>query len=413
MKRVVITGMGVISPIGNNIDAYWDSLIKGVCGIGPITQYETGDHPVKLAAEVKDFKAEDFGVDKGMARKSDRFAQFALAAANQAIADSGLKSGENIAADRFGTYIGSGIGGMHVFTTECEKLINEGMNRISPLFIPMLIANMASGQVAIAHHLEGPCIPVVTACATSTHAVGEAFHAIKHGYADAIVAGGSEAAVNPLAIGGFANSKALSKATDPNEASLPFDKRRAGFVMGEGCGILVLEEYEHAKARGAKIYAEVTGYGNTCDAYHYTAPKPDGVPASKAIKLALEESKFDAAKDCLYINAHGTGTPLNDKGETAAFKLALGEDAARKAHISSSKSMMGHCLGAAGALELIVSVLTLKNGIIPPTINLKEADPECDLNYTPNVAVKADVNIAFSTSLGFGGHNGCVALRKM
>ena len=411
MKRVVITGMGVISPIGNNIDAYWDSLIKGVCGIGPITQYETGDHPVKLAAEVKDFKAEDFGVDKGMARKSDRFAQFALAAANQAIEDSGLKSGENIAADRFGTYIGSGIGGMHVFTTECEKLINEGMNRISPLFIPMLIANMASGQVAIAHHLEGPCIPVVTACATSTHAVGEAFHAIKHGYADAIIAGGSEACVMPLGIAGFANAKALSRAEDPKYASLPFNKNRGGFVIAEGAAILVLEEYERAVERGAVIIAEVCGYGNTCDAYHVTAPRPDGQTQATAIRMALDQAGY-TSEDVLYINAHGTGTALNDVSETLAFKLALGEDA-YKAHISSTKSAMGHLLGAAGAAEALAAILALKNSIVPPTINLDEVDPECDLDYTPNQPVKADLTLAISDSLGFGGHNSCVAFRKI
>ncbi|MBQ2032758.1 MAG: beta-ketoacyl-ACP synthase II, partial [Alistipes sp.] len=314
--------------------------------------------------------------------------------------------------ERLGTYIGSGIGGMQTFVAETGKLLNEGVHRISPLFVPMMIGNIASGNVAIKFNAQGVCLPVVTACATGTHAIGEAYRAIKHGYADAIIAGGAEASVHPLAIGGFANSKALSRSEDPKKASLPFNLNRGGFVMAEGAGVMVIESLENAQKRGAKIYAEVVGYGNSCDAHHYTAPRPDGLAASRAIKQSLDEAGFDADKDLLYINAHGTGTPLNDKSETVAIKLALGEDAARKAMISSTKSMTGHMLGATGAVELIASALTLKNGVVTPTIGLDTPDPDCDLDYVPNEARKADVTIAISNSLGFGGHNGCVALRK-
>ena len=326
--------------------------------------------------------------------------------------DSGLKSGENVAPERLGTYIGSGIGGMNTFVNETCKLMNEGANRISPLFVPMMIGNIASGNVAIKYNAQGVCLPVVTACATGTHAAGEAYRAIKHGYADAIIVGGTEASVHPLAIGGFASSKALSRSEDPKKASIPFNKNRNGFVIAEGAGVLVFESLENAQKRGAHIYAEVVGYGNSCDAHHVTAPSPDGIPAARAIKQSLDEAGFDAEKDLLYINAHGTSTPLNDKSETNAIKLAMGEDAARKAMISSSKSMTGHMLGATGAVELIVAALTLKNGVVTPTIGLDEPDPECDLDYVPNVAREADVTIAISNSLGFGGHNGCVALRK-
>lgn len=409
MKRVVITGLGVISPIGNDINSFWNNAKNGVCGIGEITAYSTEGMAIKLAAEVKDFNAENFGVEKGLARRSDRFCQFALAAAQQAVKDSNIEG--NINSSRFGVYVGSGIGGINTFVNECTKMNEEGANRVSPLFIPMLISNIAAGNIAISHKAEGPCLPVVTACATSSHAIGEAYRAIKHGYADAIIAGGSEAAITPLAVGGFMNSKALSKSTDPLRASLPFDAERGGFVMGEGAGIVILEEYEHAVKRGAKIYGEICGYGNTCDAHHYTAPKPDGSCAAKAIKEALDEAGY-SEKDTLYINAHGTGTPLNDKSETLAIKSALGEKEASRAHISSSKSMTGHMLGAAGAVEIIVSALSLKEGIVTPTIGLQNPDPNCDLNYTPNKAVKADLTIAVSNSLGFGGHNACVAIRK-
>ena len=411
-RRVVITGLGVVSPVGNNITDFWQNIVAGKCGIDLIKGYEGQELPISVAGQVKDFKPEEDGLDRNDIRRNDQFCIFAMAAANQAMADSGLKSGENIAPERFGVYIGSGIGGMNTFVSETEKLLNEGIRRISPLFVPMMISNIASGNVAIKHNAQGACLPVVTACATGTTAAGEAYRAIKHGYADAIIAGGAEASINPLAIGGFANSKALSRTEDPLKASIPFNVNRNGFVMGEGAGVLIMESLENAQKRGAKIYAEVVGYGNSCDAHHVTAPSPDGIPASRAIKQSLDEAQFNAEKDLLYINAHGTSTPLNDKTETAAIKLAMGEEAARKAIISSTKSMTGHMLGATGAVELIAATLTLKNGIVTPTIGLDEPDPECDLDYTPNVARKADVTIAISNSLGFGGHNSCVALRK-
>lgn len=408
MRRVVITGMGIISPIGKDIKTFWENLKNGVCGIDFIQNIDTTGLEVKIAGEVRNFRAEDFGVEKGMARKADRYCQFALAAAQQAINDRGDLGLPN---ERVGVYVGSGIGGMQTFLNESKKMFEEGPGRVSPLFIPMMISNIAAGNIAIAHHAEGPCLPVVTACATSTHAIGEAYRAIKYGYADAIIAGGAEATINPLAIGGFTNCKALSKSSDPKRASLPFDAERKGFVIGEGAGIVILEEYEHAKASGAKIYGEICGYGNTCDAYHYTAPKPDGTCASRAIKMALDEANY-SEKDTLYVNAHGTGTHMNDSSETQALKLALGEKEARRAHISSSKSMTGHMLGAAGGVEVIVSALSLQEGIVTPTIGLNNPDPECDLDYTPNKAQKADLTIAISNSLGFGGHNACVAIRK-
>ncbi|MGN1211230.1 MAG: beta-ketoacyl-ACP synthase II [Candidatus Cryptobacteroides sp.] len=413
-KRVVVTGLGVVSPVGNNIETFWKNLTDGVCGIDFIKEFPTDDLPVHIAGEVKDFNPADFEIEPAFSRKQDKFTVFAVAAAYQAMKDSGLVASEdgNIDPFRLGVYVGSGIGGFSIQVRETEKMFKDGPKWISPLFIPTMISNIAAGNIAIRNNACGPCVPIVTACATSTHTVGEAYRAIKHGYADAIIAGGAEAATIPLGIAGFANAKALSKAEDPKYASLPFNANRGGFVMAEGSGMLVLEEYEHAKARGAKIYAEVCGYGNTCDAYHVTAPRPDGVTQSAAIKMALDEAGFNAESDNLYINAHGTGTALNDSSETKAYKLALG-DAAYKAHISSTKSMTGHMLGAAGAVEAIACVLTIDNAVIPPTINLDAADPECDLDYTPNTAVESDITIAISDSLGFGGHNGCVAFRKM
>ena len=411
-QRVVITGLGVITPVGNSVADFWNNLVAGNCGIDKIKGYEEFDLPIHVAGQVKDFDPAANGLDAGNVRRSDMYCQFAMAAAYQAMMDSGLVSGENVEPERLGTYIGSGIGGMQTFVAETGKLLNEGVHRISPLFVPMMIGNIASGNVAIKFNAQGVCLPVVTACATGTHAIGEAYRAIKHGYADAIIAGGAEASVHPLAIGGLAKSKALSRWEDPLKASLPFNLNRGGFVMAEGAGVMVIESLENAHKRGAKIYAEVVGYGNSCDAHHYTAPRPDGLAASRAIKQSLDEAGYDAEKDVLYINAHGTGTPLNDKSETVAIKLALGEDAARKAMISSTKSMTGHMLGATGAVELIASALTLKNGVVTPTIGLDTPDPDCDLDYVPNEARKADVTIAISNSLGFGGHNGCVALRK-
>lgn len=408
MKRVVITGVGVITPVGNEINTFWDNLTNGVCGIGTLTRFDTTDFKVKLAGEVRGFKPADYGIDVPTARHMDLYTQFAMGAAHQAAADSGIVG--TVAPERLGVYMGSGIGGMHTFVTETEKLLKRGPARVSPFFIPMMIGNMAAGTVAITYNAQGPCLPVVTACATSTHAIGEAFRAVAHGYADAIFAGGSEATIEPLAVAGFSNSQALSISENPNAASLPFDARRGGFVMGEGAGVMVLEEYEHALARGAKIYAEVVGYANTCDAYHMTAPRPDGACAARAIAEAAREGGV-TADDLLYINAHGTGTPLNDSAETLAFKRALGEDLARRAAISSTKSMTGHMLGAAGAVEAIVSALTLARHVAPPTINYREPDPACDLDYIPNVCREGNFTAALSTSLGFGGHNGCLALR--
>ncbi len=408
MKRVVITGMGVISPVGNSLKAFWDGLLAGVCGVGPITRFDTEGFKAKLAAEVKDFNPADFGMDVPTQRRMDKFTQYAVAAAKQAVEESGIVG--TVEPERLGVYVGSGIGGMSTFVEQSNRLNERGPSRVSALFIPMMISNMAAGTIAIQYNAQGPCLPTVTACATSTHAVGEAYRAIAHGYADAIVAGGTEATITPLAVAGFTTCMALSLEQDPLKASLPFDARRAGFVMGEGAGILVLEEYERAVKRGAHIYAEICGYGNTCDAYHVTAPRPDGSGGARAMELALREAAL-SDEDCLYINAHGTGTPLNDKSETLAIKRALGEAAARRAIISSTKSMTGHMLGAAGAVELIASAKAVEEGVVPPTIGLTEPDPECDLDYTPLTARRANLTIAVSTSLGFGGHNGAVALR--
>ncbi len=408
-RRVVITGMGVVSPVGNDVETFLDSIMTGKCGIGMITKFNTDDLPVKVAAEIKDFDPAKDGLDTPFVRRNDLFAVYAMAATCQAM--KGNEDGWD--ADRLGVYIGSGIGGFDTMMREMHKLEAEGPRWVSPLMIPTMIANMAAGNVAIRFNAHGVCLPVVTACATSTHAIGEAYRAIKDGYADGIIAGGTEAPINRLSIAGFANCKALTKSEDPNAASLPFDARRAGFVIAEGAGIVLLEEYEHAKQRGAKIYAEVCGYGNTCDGHHVTAPHPEGTYAAKAIKIALDEAGYQEKKDLLYINAHGTGTALNDSSETMAIKKAMGEGEARRALISSTKSMTGHLLGAAGAIEIIASALALQKGMVPPTINLNEADPVCDLNYTPNKAVKADLTIAVSQSLGFGGHNGAVALRPI
>ena len=412
-RRVVVTGTGVISPVGNNVESFWKNLIDGYCGIEVITDFPTDDLPVKIAGLVKDFNPADYEIEPAFARKQDKFTLYAVAAAWQAVKESGLSAAEggNIDPFRLGVYVGSGIGGFTTQVRETEKILTDGAKWVSPLFIPTMIANIAAGNIAIRNKACGPCLPVVTACATSTHAIGEAYRAIKHGYADAIIAGGSEACVLPLALAGFANAKALSRSEDPKYASLPFNKNRGGFVMSEGAAVLVLEEYEHAVNRGAVILAEVCGYGNTCDAYHVTAPRPDGKTQAAAIRMALDEAGYNA-DDKLYINAHGTGTALNDVSETQAFKIALGDDA-YKARISSTKSAMGHLLGAAGAAEALAAILALRNSIVPPTINLDESDPECDLDYTPNKAAEFELTIAISDSLGFGGHNSCVAFRKI
>jgi 3-oxoacyl-[acyl-carrier-protein] synthase II len=412
-RRVVVTGTGIVSPAGNDVKTYWKNIVEGVCGIRLISSFSTDDLPVKVAGEIKDFNPADYGIEPGFARKQDMFTVYAVAAAWQAVKESGLVSAEdgNIAPERFGVYLGSGIGGFRTSERETLKMANEGARWVSPLFIPTIISNIAAGNVAIRNNACGPCLPVVTACATSTHAIGEAFRAIKHGYADAIIAGGSEAPLIPLSIAGFANAKALSRSEDPDYASLPFNKNRGGFVIAEGAAVLVLEEYEHAVARGAEIIAEVCGYGNTCDAYHVTAPRPDGKTQAAAIRQALDEAGY-TSDNRLYINAHGTGTALNDVCETNAFKMALGEDAS-KAHVSSTKGATGHLLGAAGAIEAVAAVLALRDGVVPPTVNLDDQDPECDMDCTPIHAVKADLTIALSDSLGFGGHNACLAFRKI
>ena len=404
--------MGVITCIGKNISEFKESLEKGKCGISKIEGLDRfGELSVHVAGQVKDFNPVELGMDAGSVRRSDRFSQFGICAAIQAMNQSGLKAGENIEPGRLGCYVGSGIGGMQTFIDQTIVMNNEGSKRVSPLFIPEMIGNLGAGNIAIKFNAQGPCLPVVSACATSTHAVGEAFRAIKYGVADAIIAGGTEAAVNELAIGGFANMKALTTAENPEEACLPFDKRRGGFVMAEGAGILILEEYEHAVKRGAHIIAEVVGYGNTCDAYHYTAPRPDGTTTAASLSQALTEAGY-SNDALLYINAHGTGTHMNDACETKAIKIALGQDQARKVMISSTKSMHGHMLGATGAVELIASAIALESGILPPTIGYKEPDPECDLDYIPNTARKAQAEYALSCSLGFGGHNAAVALRR-
>ena len=408
MNRVVITGMGVVSPLGNDVKTFFDNVKNGVCAIAPITHFDTSEYKVKVAAEVRDFNPRDY-MAKLDVLHSDIYTQYAMAAACQAVEDSGI--GEFPSPEKTGVYIGTGIGGIATFMNEHVKLLEKGPRKVSPYFIPMMIANMAAGMIAIRFGLKGPAMPAVTACASGTNAIGEAMRLIRHGYADAMIAGGAEATVNALAAAGFSTMQALSFSEDPMAASLPFDKRRTGFVMGEGAGVLVLENYEHAKARGAKIYAEISGYGSTCDAYHMTSPHPEAEGGARAIRDAFSESGIDT--DRIYYNAHGTGTPMNDAAETKAVKKALGEERARKTLISSTKSMTGHMLGAAGAVESIISVLALNEGIAPPTINLLEPDPECDLDYVPLKARKAEFDLALSSSLGFGGHNACLAFSRI
>ena len=411
-KRVVITGMGVISSVGQDVKTFWNNLCSGYCGIDYVEEFK--DMPVTFAGKVKNFNAENFGMEKPFIRKQDNFTLYAMAAAWQAMQQSGLLTeGEsaNIDPFRLGVYVGSGIGGFDVQFRETQKMIEDPTGKwISPLFIATMISNIAAGHIAIKHQAKGPCLDIVTACATSSHCIGEAFRAIRHGYADAIIAGGSEHATIPLGVAGFYNAKALTRATDPKYSSLPFNLNRQGFVMGDGAAVIILEELEHAKKRGTTIFGEMVGYGNTCDAYHATAPRPDASTQARSIQDALGEAHFDPSKDNLYINAHGTGTHLNDIAETLACKTALG-DFAYKAHISSTKSMTGHMFGAAGATEAIATILALRDGIIPPTINLDTPDPECDLDYTPNVAVKSQLTLGLSNSFGFGGHNACVAFR--
>lgn len=408
MKRVVVTGMGCVTPVGNDVESFWSNIAAGRHGFGQITRFDTTDLKVHLAAEVKDFHPEAY-IEKNEIKRTDLYSQYAIAAATQAMTESGLVG--QVDPERLGVYISSGIGGMNTFETEAEKRLTRGPSRISPLFIPMMIANIAAALVAIMYNAKGPCLPVVTACATGTHSIGEAFRAIKYGHADAILAGGAEASITGLAIGGFTNMMALSTRPDPDDCSTPFDKRRDGFVMGEGAGVLVLEEYEHAKARGARILAEVCGYGNTCDAYHITAPQPEADGSARMIRLAFEEAGF-APSEGLYINPHGTSTPMNDKVETMSIKKALG-DLAYKVPVSSTKSMTGHMLGAAGGVEAIVAIKAMQHQIAPPTIGYKEPDPDCDLDYVPNKARPCRIDTALSISLGFGGHNAGVLFKKV
>ncbi len=408
-NRVVVTGMGVISPVGNTIDEFWNSLKNGECGIRKIERFDASRLKVSLDAEVRCFEPKNCYDTVQEIRKSDLYMQYAMGAAKQAVEQSGILT-EELDRERLGVYVGSGIGGINTTIREANKLTEKGPDMISPLFVPMMISNMAAGAISIRFGAKGPTLPVVTACATSTHTIGEAYRAIKHGYADAIIAGGSEASINELAMAGFINCQALNLTDNPSEGSVPFDKRRGGFVMGEGAGILVLEEYRHAKKRGAKILAEIVGYGNSSDAYHMTAPDPKGDGAVRAIREAVTEAGITENEE-IYVNAHGTGTHLNDVMETKALKTVFGERA-KELHISSTKSMTGHMMGATGAVEAIASVLALSEGVVPPTINYREPDEECDLDYTPNEAVTADLDCAINTSLGFGGHNACIAFRK-
>lgn len=407
-RRVVITGIGAITPVGHTAGETWAAIRNGVCGIAPITAYDTAEQKVKLAAEVKDFHVEDW-IDKREAKRMERFTQFAVIAAREALADSRLDTAQ-VELDRCGVSISSGIGSLAGTEAEHERGTARGFDKVSPFYIPSCICNMAAGQVAIDVGFRGQCTCPVTACAGGTYAVGDAFHYIRDGYAEVMLCGGTEASVIPLAVGGFTSMKALSTTEDPARASIPFDAERSGFVMGEGAGVLMLEELEHARARNAKIYAEIVGYGATCDAYHITAPRPDGSGGAKAMAAALKDGGA-APEDVGYINAHGTSTHLNDAGETAAIKAVFGEHA-RQLAVSSTKSMTGHMLGAAGAVEAIFSALALRDSFLPPTIHYAVPDPECDLDCVPNEGRAASIRYALSNSLGFGGHNGSLLLKK-
>ncbi len=408
-KRVVVTGLGVIAPVGIGKDNFWQALVQGKSGIKPITRFDASELPTRIAGEIRDFEPADY-LDKKEARRMDRFAQFAVAASKLAIEDSGLDlTQENL--ERIGVILGSGIGGMETFEDQTKTLVNRGPNRISPFFVPMMIANMAAGQIGITFGLRGPNITTVTACASSTNSIGDAFKLLQRGDADVVVTGGTEAPITPLAMAGFCAMKAMSTRNDePEKASRPFDRERDGFIMGEGAGILILETLEHAEARGARIYAEVAGYGTTCDASHITAPDPEGEGAAKSMEMAINDAGLKP-EDITYINAHGTSTHLNDKCETMAIKRALGEHAG-KVLVSSTKSMTGHLLGAAGGIEGIASVMAIYNGIVPPTINYEQPDPYCDLDYVPGYAREVEVQAALSNTFGFGGHNATIVFKK-
>lgn len=406
-RRVVVTGLGTVCPVGNDVETMWENIKNGVCGIDEITHFDTTDFKVKLAGEIKNLNVEDY-IDKKEAKRLDRFSQLAMIASKQAYEDARLNP-EEIDANRFGVILSSGIGGLETIENEKEKGLKKGYERVSPFFIPMAIGNLAAGNVAIMLGAKGACLDIVTACAAGTNSIGEAFKYVRDGYADIMLTGGAEASITPLGIGGFSSMKALSTATDKNRASIPFDAERNGFVMGEGAGALVLEEYEHAKKRGATIYAEIIGYGVSCDAFHMTAPDAEANGAAACFKMALNDAQI-SADDIDYINAHGTSTPLNDKLETLGVKKVFGEDT--KVMLSSTKGNTGHLLGAAGAVEAIITVKSLQDGFVPGTINYSQPDPECNLDIVPNQGRKQDIQYAMSNSLGFGGHNACIVLKK-
>jgi 3-oxoacyl-[acyl-carrier-protein] synthase II len=409
-RRVVVTGMGAITPVGNDVATTWQSLIEGKSGTAPITKFDASKFPVRFAAEVKGFNALDY-MERKEAKRADQYTQYAIAGARQAMTDARLIERNGMDPDRIGVIIGSGIGGLKSFEEQHDVYRERGVGKISPFFIPMFIADIAAGIVSMMFNAKGPNYATVSACATSAHAIGDAYRTIQYGDADVMITGGAEATVTPMAIGGFANMKALSERNEsPETASRPFDATRDGFVMGEGAGILILEELEHALKRGATIYAEIVGYGATGDAYHLTAPAPDGEGAQRAMKRALKDAGLEP-KDIQYINAHGTSTPANDFNETRAIKAVFGEYA-KTVNVSSTKSATGHMLGAAGAVEAIVSAMVVGTGIIPPTINYHTPEPELDLNYTPNTSVKRDVNAILSNSFGFGGHNTTLAIKR-
>ena len=407
-RRVVVTGVGAITPIGNNAQEFWKSIKEGKCGIDEITQFDTTDFKVKLAAEVKNFNAEDY-LDKKQAKRLDKFSCFAIIASREALQDSGINN-DNTDMERVGCIVSSGIGGLKTIEDQNRNLVEKGPDRVSPMYIPTGIVNMATGNVAIELGLKGDSFAIVTACASATHSIGEAFRMIRHGYQDAMVVGGTEASITPTGVAGFSNLKALSQATDKLRASIPFDKERNGFVMGEGAGVIILEDLEHAKKRNAKIYAEIVGYGASSDAYHITSPLPDGAGGARAMVNAIKDAGLNPS-DIEYINAHGTSTPLNDKCETSAVKIALGEHS-KNVMVSSTKGHTGHLLGAAGGIEAIACIKAIEDSFVPATIGYKVEDEECDLDIVPNKGRNMEVKVAMSNSLGFGGHNSSVIFKK-
>ncbi|KNZ69605.1 3-oxoacyl-(acyl-carrier-protein) synthase 2 [Thermincola ferriacetica] len=409
VKKVVVTGLGVVSPVGTGVDKFWQSLLEGKSGINRITRFDASDLATQIAGEVKDFDPLDF-LDKKEVRRMDRYTHYGMAAAKMAIEDAGLDP-EKLDKDRVGVLLGSGVGGIETVEEQARILMAKGPGRISPFFVPMMIANICGAYIAINYGFRGPNTTTVTACASASNAIGEAMRLIKNGECDVVITGGAEAPIIPLAMAGFCSMKAMStRNEEPEKASRPFDKERDGFVMGEGAGVLILESLEHAQKRGAKIYAELSGYGVTCDAYHITAPDPDGIGAARAMELAMREAGVEP-EDVQYINAHGTSTPLGDIGETKAIKKVFGEHAYKLA-VSSTKSMTGHLLGAAGGIEAAICILAIQKGQVPPTINLENPDPECDLDYVPNKAKEMEVRVALSNSFGFGGHNGTILFNK-